>query len=59
MDMFQATFIEFPVFNVADIAVVCGTIVLALLLLLQGKTDIRDNKSGDNDTKDEVSGEAI
>ncbi|HHU48419.1 MAG: signal peptidase II [Caldicoprobacterales bacterium] len=59
VDMFQATFIEFPVFNVADIAVVCGTIVLALLLLLQGKTDIRDNKSGDNDTKDEVSGEAI
>jgi len=33
VDMLQAAFIDFPVFNVADTAVVCGTIVLAFQLL--------------------------
>ena len=33
VDMFQLVFIDFPVFNVADTAVVCGTILLAIQIL--------------------------
>ena len=33
VDMFQFVFIDFPVFNVADTAVVCGTILLAIQIL--------------------------
>ncbi|HHU79661.1 MAG: signal peptidase II [Caldicoprobacterales bacterium] len=33
VDMLEATFISFPVFNVADMAVVCGTIALSCHLL--------------------------
>ncbi len=33
VDFFQFTFIEFPVFNVADSCIVVGTIFLAILLL--------------------------
>lgn len=59
VDMFQATFIEFPVFNVADTAVVCGTIMLAFQLLLQGKSENEAEKSKDGDSKDEVSSETV
>lgn len=39
IDMFHFTFIDFPVFNVADCFVVVGTIVLAYyLLLIEGKS---------------------
>ena len=38
IDMLQATFIEFPVFNVADSAVVCGTILLAFQILFLDKS---------------------
>ncbi|MEA5084232.1 MAG: signal peptidase II [Lachnospiraceae bacterium] len=34
VDYFEFTFINYPVFNVADIYVVAGTILLAVLLLL-------------------------
>jgi len=37
VDMFQAVFIDFPVFNVADTAVVCGTILLAVQMLFLEK----------------------
>ena len=33
VDYFEFTFINYPVFNVADIYVVCGTVILAVLLL--------------------------
>ncbi|HHY83249.1 MAG TPA: signal peptidase II [Clostridiales bacterium] len=40
VDMLQAAFINFPVFNVADTAVVCGTFALALqILIFQERTD--------------------
>jgi signal peptidase II len=37
IDMLQTAFIEFPVFNVADSAVVCGTILLAIQMLFLDK----------------------
>lgn len=37
IDMLQATFVEFPVFNIADSAVVCGTILLAIQMLFLDK----------------------
>ncbi len=40
IDFFHATFIDFPVFNVADIFVVCGTISLSVLLIFFVKDDI-------------------
>ncbi len=33
-DMFQTTFMEFPVFNVADICVVCGGVLMVFYVLL-------------------------
>ncbi len=33
VDMFQLVFIDFPVFNIADTAVVCGTVLLAIQIL--------------------------
>lgn len=33
VDYFEFTFINYPVFNVADIYVVCGMVILAVLLL--------------------------
>ena len=35
-DMFQTTFMDFPVFNVADIGVVVGGVLLVLTVLLAG-----------------------
>lgn len=59
VDMFQVTFIEFPVFNVADMAVVCGTIILAVQLLFLDKHGNESNRSDEVASKDEVSGETI
>lgn len=36
-DMFQTTFMNFPVFNVADIGVVVGVVLLCLAVLFGGK----------------------
>ena len=33
IDFFHATFIDFPVFNIADIYLVCGTILLSILTI--------------------------
>lgn len=37
VDMFEARFIRFPVFNVADIAIVCGVGLMILLILQDSK----------------------
>ncbi|NLA83997.1 MAG: signal peptidase II [Clostridiales bacterium] len=56
VDMFQFMFINFPVFNFADIAVVCGTIMLALqLLFLEGMHKKGDDNIQGGITKENVS----
>lgn len=39
VDFFELTFIDYPVFNVADIFVVCGTVIFVLFLLFVVKED--------------------
>ena len=49
VDMFSFQFISFPVFNVADILVVCGTICFAVYyLLLYDKAPKTDKKEADH-----------
>ena len=38
-DMFETTFMDFPVFNVADIGVVIGGVLLVLTVLLSGEKE--------------------
>ena len=38
-DMFQTTFMDFPVFNVADIGVVIGGVLLVLTVLFSGEKE--------------------
>jgi len=44
VDYFETTFIPWPVFNVADIYIVCGTILLIFLFLFVIKEDEKDKK---------------
>ena len=44
VDMIETTFIEFPVFNVADCFITCGTIVLMVHLMLFHKDFWKDSK---------------
>lgn len=51
VDMFNFQFMEYPVFNVADILVVCGTIgFAAYYLLLHDKLTKKEEKPHDDDT---------
>ena len=59
VDMFEATFIEFPVFNTADIAVVCGTIILSFQLILHDGSGMRNDKPDESKPRGEVSGETV
>ncbi len=60
VDMFEFTFIQFPVFNVADMAVVCGTIILALqLLFYQETSDSEEKQINDESSEGGVSDETI
>lgn len=50
VDMFNFLFMSYPVFNVADICVVCGCILGAVYyLFLYEKYDKKDKKHGDPD----------
>ena len=40
VDFFELMFVDFAVFNVADIFVVCGAVILVLLLLIDVKEDL-------------------
>ncbi|MBQ8496204.1 MAG: signal peptidase II [Clostridia bacterium] len=42
VDFLQATFIDFPVFNVADICVVCGAIMMLIYIIFLDKTLFAD-----------------
>lgn len=43
VDFFQVTFINFPVFNVADIVLCCGVIFLALKILFGKEAEADEN----------------
>jgi len=45
VDMLHATFVNFPVFNIADSAVVCGTLLLAYQLLFREQLGLNANAS--------------
>jgi signal peptidase II len=45
VDMLHATFINFPVFNIADTAVVCGTFLLAYQLLFRDSAGLNAKAS--------------
>lgn len=50
VDMFNFQFIHYPVFNIADILVVCGTVgFAAYYLLLYGKTETAGEGAGYGD----------
>lgn len=54
VDMFNFLFMNYPVFNVADICVVCGCILGAVYyLFLYEKYDKKDKKHGDPDAPTE------
>jgi signal peptidase II len=44
VDMIETTFIRFPVFNVADIFITCGCILMLLHLMLVNKEFWKDEK---------------
>lgn len=46
VDFFEFTFIKWPVFNMADIYVVIGTIVMAILVLFVIKDDKEEKDAG-------------
>lgn len=54
VDMFDFQFMNYPVFNVADIAVVCGAVLaVCYYLWLYEKHDGREAKHGDSDAPTE------
>ena len=54
VDMFNLLFMEYPVFNVADIFVVCGTLLGAVYYLwLYEKYDKKDKTHGESDAPSE------
>ena len=54
VDMFNLLFMEYPVFNVADSFVVCGTLLGAVYYLwLYDKYDKKDKAHGESDAPSE------
>ena len=54
VDMFAFQFMNYPVFNVADIAVVCGAVLAAVYYLwFYEKYDKKDRQDGDTDAPTE------
>ncbi len=50
VDMFEFTFIEFPVFNVADMCLVFGIILFSIDLLFEAKGELVNGKRDNNDS---------
>ncbi len=61
VDMFQFTFINFPVFNFADICVVIGTAIIMIGILFLEKEDEKEDKKVDEkeDKKDNENAEKL
>ena len=54
VDMFDLLFMDYPVFNVADICVVCGAVLAAVYYLwFYEKYDKKDRQDGDTDAPTE------
>ena len=54
VDMFDFQFMNYPVFNVADLAVVCGAVLAAVYYLwFYEKYDKKDRQDGDTDAPTE------
>lgn len=46
VDFIETAFIDFPVFNVADIAITCGAVIMAIYIIFFDK----DEKDGETDS---------
>lgn len=46
VDFIETAFIDFPVFNVADIAITCGAVIMAIYIIFFDK----DEKNGETDS---------
>ena len=46
IDFIETAFIDFPVFNVADIAITCGAVIMAIYIIFFDK----DEKDGETDS---------
>ena len=55
VDFLEATFIDFPVFNVADICVVCGAIMMFIYVAFLDKTLFADKPKAEKTNAKEVS----
>ena len=44
VDMFETTFVDFPVFNVADCFITCGCILVMVHLIFWNKAFWKDGK---------------
>ena len=48
VDFIETAFMDFPVFNVADIAITCGAVIMAVYIIFFDK----DEKDGETDSSD-------
>ena len=46
VDFIETAFMDFPVFNVADIAITCGAVIMAVYIIFFDK----DEKDGETDS---------
>lgn len=54
VDFFQFTFIDFPIFNIADICVVCGAIIMMVYVIFFDKELFSDKKQTPKTVTEEI-----
>lgn len=45
VDMFQTDFMSFPIFNVADVTLVCGVICMLIYIILDEKDQRKNDRT--------------